>query len=147
MIMKKFFFPLVFIYMLILVPAAYAADALVTGTVNLRGGPGVKYAKRGVIHPGTRLNISRCQGNWCKIYSRRGTGWVSSRYLAFNRQVVAPRYYRTHPVVVMSVTIGSRPRPYYRSYHYRGHRYRTHYHRRHHGTIRHHRYYHNRFNR
>jgi len=133
--MKKIFFSIVFVLMGFVTPAAYAADGITTGNVNLRTGPGVKYAKRGTLPSGYRLNIGHCQGNWCRVNSRRGAGWVSTRYLAFN-QGVTRSYRRAAPVVVMSFAIGYH-RPYhYRSYRSRGPRYRGYHPRRHHVVVR-----------
>jgi len=146
--MKKILFSFLFIGIWVLVPAAHAADAITTGTVNLRKGPGVHYAKRGVVPSGSRLNVRTCRGSWCQINSRRGTGWVSARFLAFNQGAVASSYYRrSSPVVVVTFAINSRPRPYYYRTHRRGYHYRTYHHRRHYGTMRHHKYYHRRFDR
>jgi len=132
--MKKIFFPLVVALMGILTSVAYAADGVTTGAVNLRSGPGVKYAKRGTIPSGYRLNVNRCQGNWCRVTSSRGSGWISARYLAFNK-TMAPRYRRTVPVVIIPFYIG-RPHVYhYRTYRHRPGRYRTYHSRRHHGVV------------
>jgi len=115
---------------------AYAANAITTGNVNLRSGPGVKHAKRGTIPAGYRLDVGHCSGNWCRVSSRRGTGWVSARYLAFNQGVrshITPRRVMIAPPL-FSIHIG---RSYHRPRYYRSHRsyrpYRSHY--------RHHRYY------
>jgi len=146
--MKKLIFSFVFIVLWVLAPAAYAADAIATATVNLRGGPGISHVKRGVIGKGTRLNIGHCQGNWCRVSSSRGSGWVSARYLAFKQDMMVRRHYRRPaPLVVMSFTI-AQPRPYrYRTSRHRGAHYRMHRHRRHHGAIRYHRPYNHRFDR
>jgi len=102
--------------------AAYAANAITTGNVNLRSGPGVKYAKRSTIPAGYRLDVGRCRGNWCRVSSARGTGWISSRYIAFKHSA-ARRHVAQRRVIVapplFSIYIGRsyhRPRYYYRSY-------------------------------
>jgi len=137
--MKKLLFSFVVILMGIFATSAYTADAITTGNVNLRTGPGVKYAKRATIPSGYRLNIHRCQGNWCQVGTQRGSGWVSSRYLAFNQGVTshyrrAPAVVRSPVVVVVPFYISPARSYHYRTYH-RGPRYRSHYPRRHRATM------------
>jgi len=138
--MKQIFFSFILILMGAFATSAVAADAITTGNVNLRSGPGVKYAKRSTIPAGYRLNVQRCQGNWCQVGSRRGSGWVSTKYLAFNQGTVS--HYRRAPVVrtpvvvIMPFYIGAPRYSYYRTYRHRGPRYRTHYPRHHRATVR-----------
>ena len=66
-------------------PAAQAAGATATATVNLRSGPGTNFHVIGRVHRGDRVFITRCQnsGRWCHVERRNGRdGWMSSRYLS-----------------------------------------------------------------
>lgn len=109
----------VFLLSGLLLPAsALAAQAYVTGNVNVRSGPGTGYARLATLPAGARVNIRTCRGNWCNISRARLRGWVSANYLdriyAQRPHVVAPiivhpPHYRPH-----------RPRPpHYRPPHHR----------------------------
>lgn len=74
--------------------AASARSAVVTTDLNVRSGPGTRYAVVGALPAGARVNVGGCSGNWC----RAGGGFVSASYLAFGggggpRVVVQPNYY------------------------------------------------------
>ncbi|PRD45252.1 hypothetical protein C5748_03320 [Phyllobacterium phragmitis] len=64
--------------------AAQAATALVTTDLNLRNGPGTRYATIGVLPDGARVNVSGCTSGygWCRVNYGGRSGWASSRYLA-----------------------------------------------------------------
>jgi len=132
--MKRFLLAVFIVFFGAGVPAAYAANAITTGSVNLRSGPGVKYAKRSTIPAGYRLDVGRCRGNWCRVSSARGTGWVSARYIAFNQGTAHRRTAKRRVIVappLFSIYIGPsyhRPRYYYRS-HYRPRPYYSRHHR------------------
>jgi len=71
------------------VPAAPAAAQMsqtgfAAATVNLRGGPGVKYARITVVPAGARLTIFSCL-SWCHVRYAGIIGWVSARYVAAAR--------------------------------------------------------------
>ncbi len=63
--------------------AAFASDARVTTTLNMRDGPGTWYDVIDVLSRGSRVYIEECnrRGTWCFVSSRYADGWVSSRYL------------------------------------------------------------------
>ncbi|QPC88407.1 SH3 domain-containing protein [Mesorhizobium sp. NBSH29] len=83
---------------------ASAAQAYVTGNVNVRSGPGTGYARITTLPAGARVTIRTCQRNWCQI-SRSGLrGWMSANYL--------DRAYSGRPVVVQRPIIVNPP--YYR---------------------------------
>lgn len=65
------------------VSIAEARDAVVTGTVNMRTGPGTEYRVIDRLRRGERVRIERCSrsGRWCEVRRRGPDGWVSSRYL------------------------------------------------------------------
>lgn len=57
----------------------------VTGNgVNQRKGPGTQYEIIGQLSRGTRVRFLQEQGNWTKVWSTHGLGWMSSRYLSSN---------------------------------------------------------------
>ena len=65
------------------VSIAEARDAVVTGTVNMRTGPGTEYRVVDRLYRGERVRIEHCtrSGRWCEVRRRGPDGWVSSRYL------------------------------------------------------------------
>lgn len=76
-----------------------------TSNVNMRAGPGVNYARIGVIPAGRRVHVQNCTrgGRWCRVSFRRHGGWVSSGYLtnrarSFRRPAVVyrPQVRRRH---------------------------------------------------
>ena len=68
------------------IPAAAQAaqPGFAAGTVNLRMGPGVKYARITVVPAGARLTVFVCTG-WCQVRYAGITGWISARYVAVRR--------------------------------------------------------------
>jgi uncharacterized protein YraI len=63
---------------------AEAATARVTGTTQVRSGPGTSYRSVGQVRRGDRVNVTRCSSSrrWCHIQSRHSrNGWVNSRFL------------------------------------------------------------------
>ncbi len=94
----------------VLLPAAaIAANAYVTGNVNVRSGPGTGYARVGTLSAGTIVNVRGCEANWCNIRGGGLRGWVSANYLS-------GASYRP-PVVVVPPPIIVRP-PHYRPPHW-----------------------------
>ena len=62
-------------------PVAYAASGYSTGNVNMRTGPGTRYARVTTIPAGAPVEIYGCQRNWCDTYFAGRRGWVSGSYL------------------------------------------------------------------
>ena len=53
-------------------------------TLNVRTGPGTKYAIKFAMPPnvcGVYVNWNRCSGRWCRISYNGRTGWAHTRYL------------------------------------------------------------------
>ena len=72
--------------------AASARPAVVTTDLNIRSGPGTRYAVIGSLPAGARVNVGSCSSGWCRV----GGGFASARYLsgtARTRVVVQPDYY------------------------------------------------------
>ncbi len=66
------------------VAPADAASAQVTGTVQVRSGPGTSFRVVGQLRRGDRVTIDRCSSSrrWCNVRSRYSrSGWVASRFL------------------------------------------------------------------
>jgi uncharacterized protein YraI len=63
--------------------SAEAATARVTGTVQVRSGPGNSYRSVGQLRRGDRVNVTRCSSRrWCHVQTRHTrNGWVNSRFL------------------------------------------------------------------
>lgn len=72
--------------------AASARPATVTTDLNVRSGPGTRYAVVGSLPAGARVDVGGCTGNWCRV----GGGYANASYLAFGggtRVLVQPDYY------------------------------------------------------
>lgn len=108
---------------------AQAQTASVSGSVNLRQGPGAKYVRIATLPRGASVHIDYCRGGWCQVRSSWGMGWLSSRYLqqGYNSPPAYTQSYPVQPQVTFGLNLGSgfyndgpyyRPsyRPYYRSY-------------------------------
>lgn len=65
--------------------AAQAANAISTTNLNIRTGPGTRYATLGSIPSGAPVNVRGCTSGygWCQVSYGPTFGWASSRYLAF----------------------------------------------------------------
>jgi uncharacterized protein YraI len=85
-------------------PAAHAYPAETTGDLNVRTGPGVRFARIGVLPRFAVINIRFCEGNWCQIDFARGVGWASASYLQGAGMAVPAPYYA--PPVVMAPFFG-----------------------------------------
>lgn len=72
---------------------AIAEDAIVTATVNLRAGPGVRYAVRAVVPAMQHLFVHSCSANWCQVNFGNRIGWTSANYIAFATGEQAYRSY------------------------------------------------------
>lgn len=108
---------------------AQAQTASVSGSVNLRQGPGAKYVRIATLPRGASVHIDYCRGGWCQVRSSWGIGWVSSRYLlqGYNSAPAYSQSYPVQPQVTFGLNIGSGfyddggyydsyYRPYYRPY-------------------------------
>ncbi|WP_025091351.1 SH3 domain-containing protein [Brucella intermedia] len=65
--------------------AAQAANAISTTNLNIRTGPGTRYATLGSIPSGAPVTVRGCTAGygWCQVSYGPTFGWASSRYLAF----------------------------------------------------------------
>lgn len=60
-----------------------ASTVRVTGSLNVRSGPGTSHGKQGVLYPGEPVLVLSTSGGWSRIlYHGTKTGWVSSQYLS-----------------------------------------------------------------
>lgn len=64
------------------ITVADAYPAQTTGTVNVRAGPGIGYAKIGVLGAYTPVDVDYCRPGWCSVSFGYGSGWVSASYIA-----------------------------------------------------------------
>ena len=62
--------------------AGFATEAVATGAVNVRTGPGPGYTKVDVLSPGEIVDVLECTPGWCRIVHPGPDGWVSRSYLA-----------------------------------------------------------------
>ncbi|MDX8531546.1 SH3 domain-containing protein [Mesorhizobium sp. VK25A] len=88
------------------VSASAAAVAHTTTSLNVRSGPGARYAKIATLLAGQRVTLYQCEGSWCSIRAAGIQGWASANYLERShvlrpvivqpRIVVRPPHYRPH---------------------------------------------------
>lgn len=78
---SRLFIPAFFATLIALPVVALAAPAVVSANVNLRSGPGAKYARVTMLPVGTRIDVGGCRRNWCQVSDRTYRGWVSARYV------------------------------------------------------------------
>jgi len=60
---------------------ASTESARLTGQARLRAGPGTQYQSLGTLQAGTRVDVIRCQSQWCNVAAGFRRGWVSSRLI------------------------------------------------------------------
>ncbi len=104
---------------------AFAADAYVTGNVNMRAGPDTGYPLIDQIPAGAEVDVQGCtQGwEWCDVISYNNRGWVAGNYIEYEYQdqpVLLPSYGAQIGIPIVSFVIGTywdnyyRNRPFYR---------------------------------
>ncbi|RXF75490.1 hypothetical protein EK403_01120 [Hansschlegelia zhihuaiae] len=98
--------------------AAFAATATATADVNVRTGPGVRYAVIDTLPEGETVRVIDCDGDWCEIsMGADGTGFVSAAYLdgPASRITTRVEIYDDEPAVISGLVIGGywENRPYY----------------------------------
>jgi len=84
-----------------LLSAGSAFAAVATGSVNVRTGPSVSFAKVDTLYRGEQVSITDRDGGWCFVLKSGPDGWVSCRYLAGSGVV-----YRVQPSVRLSFGFG-----------------------------------------
>lgn len=57
-------------------------NAVTTSGLNVRSGPGTRYAIIDVLSRGDAVRIESCSGGWCWINHRGPSGWVSENHLS-----------------------------------------------------------------
>ena len=82
-----------------------ATAATVTGDLNLRAGPGTRYAVIDTMPAGAHVNVLGCGGGWCRVAWHGTVGYASRNYLAGRGYAYAPGPYYTYE-----------PGPYYYDY-------------------------------
>lgn len=84
--------------LLLWAPPVLANEAVLTGHVNLRAGPGVGHATLVTLPSGGIVQVHVCnhRQTWCHVTYGSFAGWTSARYLA---PVVAPVH--VHPPTVL----------------------------------------------
>jgi uncharacterized protein YraI len=84
--------------------------ALTTGSVNVRVGPGVGFARIATLPPGAQVDVRYCQPGWCQIGFWNGGGWVSAAYLNAGPRM-GPRIYPRRSVPYFRFYFGPGPGP------------------------------------
>jgi uncharacterized protein YraI len=70
--------------LLMLSTPALAETFVLTGTVNLRTGPGIGFARMTTLPQGTLVHVHSCMPSysWCHVSIGHLSGWASGRYMA-----------------------------------------------------------------
>jgi uncharacterized protein YraI len=84
--------------------AAVASPAAVTNNINLRSGPGAKFAAVGSVPAGAIVNVLSCNGAWCRVAFGDRQGFVNNTYLAQADE--GPVYGDAPPVVYAGPVYG-----------------------------------------
>jgi uncharacterized protein YraI len=66
-----------------------AEPAVVDSRLNLRSGPGPAFGVIVVMQPGTKVDVQKCHGTWCRVKHGRRTGYTSRTYLKFGSDAYA----------------------------------------------------------
>lgn len=82
--MRKLIQGIVFAAAMTMATSALAASAMVTTDLNLRTGPGTRYARILAMPGGAIVDVRGCTRGyrWCRVYWRGYEGWAASNYLA-----------------------------------------------------------------
>jgi uncharacterized protein YraI len=89
---------------------ARADPAVVTSRLNLRSGPGPAFGVRSVLEPGTKIDVRRCRGKWCRVKFKRNIGYVSRLYVKFGADTFASAAAAPEPPVAPAAEKGSKPK-------------------------------------
>lgn len=103
---------------------ASAADAYVTGNVNLRAGPDAGYPLIDQLQAGTEVDVQGCTRDWewCDVIAFGNRGWVAGNYIEYEEQdrpVLLPAYGSQIGIPIVTFSIGTywdryyRDRPFY----------------------------------
>lgn len=60
---------------------AGGGNAVTTSALNVRAGPGTRYAVIDTLARGQQVRVEVCQSGWCWITHRGPSGWVSQNFL------------------------------------------------------------------
>lgn len=119
--MRKFLFNAVLLGGLLSSGAAFAWTAQSSADLNMRTGPGTRYAPILVIPRGALVEVGACN-SWCSVFYAGYRGFVSGRYL-----IPVSGGYAPPPVIVVPPPVYRPPvyrPPVYRPPHYRPPNYR-----------------------
>ncbi|NYE57785.1 N-acetylmuramoyl-L-alanine amidase [Carboxydothermus ferrireducens] len=75
-----FLFSIFFGFRLPVLAASYGV--VTASTLNVRSGPGINYAKIGVLTRGQKVELTGKTGEWFKIRYKNGYGYVSGKYIS-----------------------------------------------------------------
>lgn len=103
--MTRLMWPLVGLGFLMVLMSANVAFAqsghagYTTTGVNMRTGPGTRYAVITTVPPGGVVFINYCtkNGTWCDLTFRGSPGWISAKYIRYGAE--GPHYSRALPYV------------------------------------------------
>ena len=87
---------------------AMAAQAVATGNVNVRSGPGTSYGQVDVLRRNQVVDVTGCRGGWCYVEKPGPDGWVSANYLGSARGSSSTT---VRPGVNFSFSFGTPPAP------------------------------------
>jgi uncharacterized protein YraI len=87
--------------------AAFAAQAVATGNVNVRSGPSASYQRVDTLRRNEVVEVTGCRGGWCYVEKRGPDGWVSAQYL----QAAGRHHQSAKPSINFSFSFGTPPAP------------------------------------
>jgi len=87
-----------------MVGAASAAQAVATGSVNVRSGPSTQYGRVDTLQRNQLVEVTSCRGSWCYVEKPGADGWVSANYLAQVRTQQSVK-----PSIIFSFNFGKAP--------------------------------------
>jgi uncharacterized protein YraI len=67
---------------ILLLSAGAASAAVVTDNLNLRSGPGIRYAVIDAMPAGASVRVHSCSASWCRVAWNGQEGYASRNYLA-----------------------------------------------------------------
>ncbi len=69
---------------------SFTGTVKVSGSLNVRKGPGTSYASVGKLYNGDKVTVTGSTGDWYVISFNGGTGYVSSAYITKNGSTATP---------------------------------------------------------
>ncbi len=88
------------------ISSVFAAEGYARSPVNVRSGPGTRYARVDALYRNENVTIIECRGSWCYIQHNGPDGWVSANYLSANQAVQSRRTNKHNQDVAAAAIFG-----------------------------------------